>query len=108
MGWLRCQSVHLLGRAWEIVAANQRRCGDAASAYRVARMPDHWSLGCQAADTLTIKGKTMDTPSAKYGIPAAKRPSKVKPKTSISACSTNATAMAAAKKVMTEHRTVIK
>lgn len=55
-----------------------------------------------------IKGKTMDTPTAKYGIPAAKRTSKMKPKTSISAGGTNATAMAAAKKVMTEHRTVIK
>ncbi len=50
----------------------------------------------------------MDTPTAKYGIPAAKRTSKVKPKTSISAGGTSATAMAAAKKVMTEHRTVIK
>ena len=50
----------------------------------------------------------MDTPTAKYGVPAAKRTSKLKPKTSISAGGTNATAMAAAKKVMAEHRTVIK
>jgi len=46
----------------------------------------------------------MDTPNAKYGIPTAKRSSKLKPKTSISAGGT----IAAAKKVMAEHRTVIK
>jgi len=50
----------------------------------------------------------MDTPNAKYGIPTAKRSSKLKPKTSISAGGTNAQTIAAAKKVMAEHRTVIK
>ena len=51
----------------------------------------------------------MDTPNAKQGIPAAKRSSKLKPKTSISAGGgTNAKTIAAAKKVMAEHRTVIK
>ena len=49
----------------------------------------------------------MDTPAAKYGIPAVKRTSRVKPRTGISVVDPNPKTIAAAKKVIAEHRTVI-
>jgi hypothetical protein len=50
----------------------------------------------------------MSTPTAKYGIPMAKRSSKLLPKTSVSSGGENAKTMASAKKVLAEHRDVLK
>ena len=50
----------------------------------------------------------MSTPTQKYGIPLVKRSSKQPPKTGVSSGGTDARTMASAKKVIAEHRDVIR